>query len=162
MSKKVFIGGLPWEAEASDLEVHFSVFGPIESTNVIKDRETGKSRGFGFVTFVEEEGAKAACKAGSIEIEAGGRCRTVKIDMASEKGTAPPRRNPTPTPRPASPTSPVFAPESETPRFSKPKKKGRKQERKQERSKEEDFYDSKPKQRRGRRKQSSWEDSDWE
>merc|ERR1719356_41780 len=46
---RLFIGGLPPEAEDSDLKEHFSKFGELTESQVIKDRATGKSRNFGFV-----------------------------------------------------------------------------------------------------------------
>lgn len=85
MSKKVFAGGLPWEAVDSDLSASFSHFGPVEDAKVIMDKDTGKSRGFGFVTFADDADAVEACTVGSIEMNIGGRNRTVRIDEANDK-----------------------------------------------------------------------------
>ena len=85
MSKKVFVGGLPWAADDSDLEAALSHFGEVEVAKVVLDKETGKSRGFGFVTFVNEDDARGACDTGVIDIEVAGRRRTCKIDMANER-----------------------------------------------------------------------------
>ena len=85
MSKKVFAGGLPWEAEDSDLSAAFSHFGPVEDAKVIMDKETGKSRGFGFVTFADDADADEACNIGEIEMNVGGRNRTVRIDQANDR-----------------------------------------------------------------------------
>lgn len=81
MTKKLFCGGLPWEARDEDLSQAMSEFGPVTDAKVIMDRETGKSKGFGFVTFASEEGAQAALAAGSISMMG----RTVRLDEATEK-----------------------------------------------------------------------------
>ncbi len=54
MGKKLFVGSLAWETDSSDLKTAFERFGDIEEATVVSDRETGRSRGFGFVTFTEE------------------------------------------------------------------------------------------------------------
>ncbi len=60
MAKKLFVGGLSWETTDSDLKKAFAPFGEITEAKVITDRGTGRSRGFGFVTFAREEDAKTA------------------------------------------------------------------------------------------------------
>ena len=57
MSKKLFVGGLAWETTNDGLSAAFEPFGAITEAVVITDRESGRSRGFGFVTF--EDGAAA-------------------------------------------------------------------------------------------------------
>jgi len=47
---KLFVGGLPYHTTDKSLKEHFSVFGDIEEAVVITDRQTGKSRGYGFVS----------------------------------------------------------------------------------------------------------------
>ncbi len=60
MSKKLFVGNLNWSATQDDLMQLFSQFGQIDEAVVISDRATGRSKGFGFVTFQnDEEAAKA-------------------------------------------------------------------------------------------------------
>ncbi|EER00885.1 Nucleolysin TIAR, putative [Perkinsus marinus ATCC 50983] len=54
-TKKVFVGGLPREADKPALDEYFSQFGPVEDSVVMMDRFTGRSRGFGFVTFETKE-----------------------------------------------------------------------------------------------------------
>ncbi|NQW21249.1 MAG: RNA-binding protein [Chloroflexi bacterium] len=54
MGKKLFIGSLAWGTDSSGLRAAFERFGEIEEAQVISDRETGRSRGFGFVTFKDE------------------------------------------------------------------------------------------------------------
>ena len=60
MGKKLFIGSLAWETDSSSLQAAFGRFGEIEEATVISDRETGRSRGFGFVTFTDEGPAQQA------------------------------------------------------------------------------------------------------
>ena len=54
MGKKLFIGSLAWATDSASLQAAFERFGEIEEATVISDRETGRSRGFGFVTFTDE------------------------------------------------------------------------------------------------------------
>ncbi|XP_016328117.1 RNA-binding protein 24-A isoform X1 [Sinocyclocheilus anshuiensis] len=59
---KVFVGGLPYHTTDSSLAKYFEVFGEIEEAVVITDRQTGKSRGYGFVTMADRAAAERACK----------------------------------------------------------------------------------------------------
>ncbi len=58
--KKLFVGSLPWGVDDAKLRDFFSQAGNVVSAQVVKDRETGRSRGFGFVEMSTEEEAKAA------------------------------------------------------------------------------------------------------
>lgn len=60
MAKKLFVGSLDWGVTTDDLQQAFSVFGEIEDAIVLTDKFTGKSRGFGFVTFVNDADADKA------------------------------------------------------------------------------------------------------
>lgn len=60
MSKKLFAGGLSWTTNDDSLRRAFEVFGEVLEAKVIVDRETGRSRGFGFVTFAQVEDADRA------------------------------------------------------------------------------------------------------
>ncbi|CAI7572394.1 unnamed protein product [Penicillium bialowiezense] len=60
MSSKVFVGGLAWGTNDESLHEAFSQFGTVTDAIVMKDRETGRSRGFGFVSFSSPEEANAA------------------------------------------------------------------------------------------------------
>ncbi|MGW8257135.1 MAG: RNA-binding protein [Thermoguttaceae bacterium] len=60
MGKKLFVGGLSWGTTDEGLHQAFEKFGEIVEAKVITDRETGRSRGFGFVTFANEEGISTA------------------------------------------------------------------------------------------------------
>lgn len=63
MSRKIYVGNLPWSTTSQDLEAMFSQHGPVRSAEVISDRETGRSRGFGFVEMDTDEGLQAAISA---------------------------------------------------------------------------------------------------
>jgi cold-inducible RNA-binding protein len=60
MSQKLFVGGLSWDTDTQGLRGAFERFGDLEDAVVITDRDTGRSRGFGFVTFSESGPAKTA------------------------------------------------------------------------------------------------------
>ena len=60
--KKLYIGNLPWSATEADLRDLFSPFGEVLSAAVITDRDTGRSRGFGFVELDQEGAAKASAE----------------------------------------------------------------------------------------------------
>ena len=60
MGKKLYVGNLPYNVSSSDLEAMFSPFGAVQSAQVIEDRETGRSKGFGFVEMGSDKDAQAA------------------------------------------------------------------------------------------------------
>nr|6JVX_A Chain A, RNA-binding protein 38 [Homo sapiens]6JVY_A Chain A, RNA-binding protein 38 [Homo sapiens] len=59
---KIFVGGLPYHTTDASLRKYFEGFGDIEEAVVITDRQTGKSRGYGFVTMADRAAAERACK----------------------------------------------------------------------------------------------------
>ncbi|XP_036388261.1 RNA-binding protein 38-like [Megalops cyprinoides] len=59
---KIFVGGLPYHTTDASLRKYFEAFGDIEEAVVITDRQTGKSRGYGFVTMTDRGAAERACK----------------------------------------------------------------------------------------------------
>lgn len=63
MGKKLYVGNLSYNTSSSDLQQLFSAHGTVESAEVIADRDTGRSKGFGFVEMSTEEEAKAAIAA---------------------------------------------------------------------------------------------------
>lgn len=63
MQSKLFVGNLAWSTTDQDLLDAFSSFGEVISAKVVTDRETGRSRGFGFVEFADEAAAQAAVEA---------------------------------------------------------------------------------------------------
>lgn len=63
MSTKIYVGNLPYSVTDSSLESNFSEFGAVSSAKVMMDRETGRSKGFGFVEMASAEVAQAAISA---------------------------------------------------------------------------------------------------
>jgi RNA recognition motif-containing protein len=82
LSKKLYVGNLPFSTTEEELRAVFERHGTVESVNVITDRETGRSRGFGFVEMEEASAADDAMRAldGS---DLGGR--NVKVNEAKER-----------------------------------------------------------------------------
>ncbi len=62
MAKKLFVGSLPWEVDDAKLAQIFAQAGTVVSAQVVKDRDTGRSRGFGFVEMSTDEEADNAVK----------------------------------------------------------------------------------------------------
>lgn len=60
MSNKLYVGNLSFRVTSEDLQEYFGAAGTVESANVVFDRETGRSRGFGFVEMADEDGANNA------------------------------------------------------------------------------------------------------
>lgn len=60
MSNKLYVGNLSFRVTSEDLHDHFATAGTVESANVVFDRETGRSRGFGFVEMASEDDANSA------------------------------------------------------------------------------------------------------
>src|SRR5687767_6919834 len=60
MSNKLYVGNLSFRVTSEDLEEYFGAAGSVESANVVYDRETGRSRGFGFVEMASESDANSA------------------------------------------------------------------------------------------------------
>ncbi|MCZ6465323.1 MAG: RNA-binding protein [Proteobacteria bacterium] len=63
MSKRLYVGNLPFSANDTSLREVFAQHGEVVSANVITDRETGRSRGFGFVEMADASAADAAIEA---------------------------------------------------------------------------------------------------
>ena len=63
MARKIYVGNLPWSTTSADLEAMFAPHGAVRSAEVISDRETGRSRGFGFVEMETDDGLQAAISA---------------------------------------------------------------------------------------------------
>ncbi|GAB7022708.1 RNA recognition motif domain-containing protein [Salidesulfovibrio brasiliensis] len=59
MSKKLYVGNLPWSSTEDEVRAAFQAYGEVTSVNLIEDRETGRPRGFGFVE-MNSEGALEA------------------------------------------------------------------------------------------------------
>ncbi|XP_042307397.1 RNA-binding protein 3-like isoform X1 [Sceloporus undulatus] len=78
---KLFVGGLNFDTDEQGLEQHFSSFGHISEVVVIKDKETQRSRGFGFVTFSNPDHASDAMRAMNGESVDG---RQIRVDHAGK------------------------------------------------------------------------------
>lgn len=93
MSKKLYVGNLPFSTNEDEVRDLFAAYGDVESVNLIVDRETGRLRGFGFVE-MNEEGASAAMEALNGK-DFGGR--DLRVNEAQERQSRPggdrPRRN---------------------------------------------------------------------
>jgi len=75
MSKKLFVGNLSFQTTESDVRSAFEQYGTVESVAIITDRDTGRSKGFGFVEMSEEDANKAI--AGLSGSQLNGRALTV-------------------------------------------------------------------------------------
>jgi cold-inducible RNA-binding protein len=83
MAKKLFVGGLSWNTTESGLREAFERFGELDEVTIITDRETGRSRGFGFVTFIEDGAAtRAVEELDGTELDG----RRITVNEARSKG----------------------------------------------------------------------------
>jgi cold-inducible RNA-binding protein len=82
MATKLFVGGLSWNTTDEGLRTAFEKFGEIREAVVVTDRETGRSRGFGFVTYQDDAAATEAMQAMNNTTLDG---RTLKVDKAKER-----------------------------------------------------------------------------
>ncbi len=82
MSKKLFVGGLSWGTDDAGLRTAFEQFGEVTDAKVIYDRDTGRSRGFGFVTFAEATDANTAMEQMNGAVLDG---RTLTVNEARER-----------------------------------------------------------------------------
>ena len=79
---KLYVGNLAFETTSNDLQTLFAQAGTVESVNLIEDRETGRSRGFGFVEMqTKEEGAAAIQKFNGQEVSG----RSLKVNEAKPR-----------------------------------------------------------------------------
>ena len=79
MSNKLFVGSLPWSVDDQGLQEIFAPHGEVVSARVITDRETGRSRGFGFVEFNDDATAQTALEAvNGTEVDG----REIRVDFA--------------------------------------------------------------------------------
>ena len=82
MAKKLFVGSLSWNTNEEGLRNAFANHGEVTEAVVISDRDTGRSRGFGFVTFEDDEAAnKAVAALNGTELDG----RTIRVDVAQAK-----------------------------------------------------------------------------
>jgi len=90
MSKKVYVGNLPFSVDLTKLKELFEPHGEIEDAVVISDKFSGRSKGFGFVTYVNDADAdKAIAEMNEKDLEG----RPLKVNEAKPMEDRPPRRN---------------------------------------------------------------------
>lgn len=84
--KKLFVGGLSWGTDDNALAAGFEQYGKVTEAKVITDRETGRSRGFGFVTYANDQDADDAIdQLDNREFDG----RVIKVNVAQEKQARP-------------------------------------------------------------------------
>ncbi len=82
MSMKLYVGNLAFETSSNDLQTMFAQAGTVESVSLIEDRETGRSRGFGFVEMsTKEEGEAAVAQFNGKDVDG----RTLKVNEAKPR-----------------------------------------------------------------------------
>ena len=82
MTKRLFIGGLSWDTNEDGLRSAFEQFGEISDLQIISDRDTGRSRGFGFITFEDPgHGEQAINQMDGTMLDG----RTIKVNEARER-----------------------------------------------------------------------------
>ena len=78
---KLYVGNLPWSTGEEELKEMFAAIGAVSSANVITDRDTGRSRGFGFVEMSNDDAKRAIEELNGNEVDG----RTIKVNEAEEK-----------------------------------------------------------------------------
>lgn len=78
---KVYVGNLPWSVTDLDLKNLFAPFGDVESAQVVMDRDSGRSRGFGFVEMAKQHAAQAIAKLNGQEVES----RALRVNEAQSR-----------------------------------------------------------------------------
>ena len=82
MAKKIYVGNLPWSTTSATLETLFSAHGTVTAAEVIADRETGRSRGFGFVEMEADDACQRAIQAlNGTEVDG----RAITVNEARER-----------------------------------------------------------------------------
>ena len=82
VNMKLFVGNLPWSVTDQDLEEMFAPFGAVGSAKVITDRDTGRSRGFGFVEMSDDSARNAIADLNESEISG----RKLTVNEARDRG----------------------------------------------------------------------------
>ena len=89
LSNKLFVGGLSWGTTSDDLRRAFEAFCSVEDAQVVSDRETGRSRGFGFVTLADSTQARATIERMDGFLLDG---RNLRVNEATSRSQSAPRR----------------------------------------------------------------------
>ena len=79
--KKIYVGNLPWSATDASLRDAFAAFGDVQSASVVTDRETGRSRGFGFVEMDAADADKAISELDGRDLDG----RAMRVNEARPK-----------------------------------------------------------------------------
>jgi RNA recognition motif-containing protein len=132
---RCFVGGLAWATDNASLQQAFASYGDVLDSKVITDRETGRSRGFGFVTFSSEQSMLDAIEAmNGKELDG----RNITVNQAQSRRRLQRRRRPRPAaPKRGFPQAGPAAPDEvlrdrlhqETPPPEAPRRRGRRRER---------------------------------
>ena len=86
MAKKIYVGNLPWSTTSAKLESLFGAHGTVRSAEVISDRDTGRSRGFGFVEMESDDACEKAIEAlNGQEVDG----RAITVNEARERSPRP-------------------------------------------------------------------------
>jgi RNA recognition motif-containing protein len=82
MANKIYVGNLNYDTQESDLRALFSAHGAVQSVSIITDRDTGRSKGFGFVEMADGAATQAAITAlNGKELDG----RTLRVNMAMDR-----------------------------------------------------------------------------
>jgi cold-inducible RNA-binding protein len=79
--KKIYVGNLPWSADEAALRDLFATVGEVESAAVVSDRETGRSRGFGFIEMNDNDADKAIAELNGRDMDG----RELRVNEARER-----------------------------------------------------------------------------
>ena len=78
---KIYVGNLPWSTTDSELEELFASYGAVQSAKVITDRETGRSRGFGFVEMDQSAAQNAIAELNGKQLDS----RALRVNEANDR-----------------------------------------------------------------------------
>ena len=81
---KIYVGSLSYNVTADELQSFFGQYGDIEEAKLIMDRETGRSKGFAFITYATQDAAQAAVsKANGVDLQG----RKIRVNIAQDRGS---------------------------------------------------------------------------
>ncbi|MBX9608463.1 MAG: RNA-binding protein [Gammaproteobacteria bacterium] len=78
---KLYVGNFPYSVNENDLRDLFASYGPIEDVRLITDRETGRSKGFAFITFATQSAAESALEQNGKDMKG----RALRVNVAQDK-----------------------------------------------------------------------------